>query len=75
MGAVSPPQWMHYHDHPNSIDQLLKSYPYVQADSTIPPLDQLMKFQKKSFNLPLYIDDLHFTKSQKISPNSEHSKK
>ena len=75
MGVVSPPQWMHYHDHPNSIDQLLKSYPYVQADSTIPPPDQPMKFRKKSFHLPPYIDDLHPTKSQKISPNSEHSKK
>ena len=75
MVTVSPPQRIHYHDHPSFLDQLFNFYPYVQADSTIPPLDKPMKFRTKSFNLPPYIDDLHPTKSQKISPNFEHSKK
>ena len=72
---MSPPQRMHYRDHPSSLDQLFNFYPYVQANSTIPQPDQPMKFWKKSFHPPPYIDDLHPTKFQKISSISEHSKK
>ena len=72
---MSLPPRLHYLDHPSSLTQLFNSYPYVQANSVIPPLNQPMKFWKKSFHHPTYIDNLHPTKFFKTSPISEHLEK